>query len=294
MEEYFEEPEEAELSEYDDAAETGIIKILTQEGVAYRNEFHYRLEDAMKYELGIKEIFHERTDAAIKRLVSAGRIKETRPLGRPSITRKNPPLFYRFPTIPLFRPLHDEMIRKTKCLDMISAMSSGMGYYAQDLWLHALDNIGFSIKYTNTNEYNGKKARTSGNIDMIAEIGDMTFGIDIKNGMAYPNDIRDKFMIACELDLYPLIIARIISYKDRMWLYENGGLFKLYMHSIYDIRFKNTYEQCSERLGYPFIFTDKIDNHVLAHLMGIIEDWCPKKDELDFKLERFKRSNFEI
>ena len=142
------------------------------------------------------------------------------------------------------------MIRKTECLDMISAMSSGMGYYAQGLWLRALENIGFSIKCTNTDEYKGKKAKTSGNIDMIAEIGGMTFGIDIKNGMAYPNDICTKFKIACELDLYPLIIARIISYKDRMWLYENGGLFKLYMHSIYDTRFKNTYEQCTGRTGH--------------------------------------------
>jgi len=294
MEEYFEEPEEVELSEYDDAAEIGILKILEQEGVAYRNEFHYRLEDAMKYDLGIKELFHERTDAALKRLESEGKIKKTRPLGRPSVTRKNPPMFYRFPTIPMFRPLHDEMIRKTKCLDMLSAMSSGMGYYAQNLWLKELENLGFSIKCTNTNEYKGRKATTSGNIDMIAEIGDMTFGIDIKNGMAYPKDICNKFMIACELDLYPFIIARLISYKDRMWLYENGGLFKLYMHCIYDTRFRNTHEQCSERLGYPFIYTDKLDIHVLAHFMSIIEDWIPKKNELDSKLERFKQANFKI
>lgn len=288
MEEYFEEPEEVELSEYDDAAEVGIIKILENEGVAYRNEFHYRLENAMNYDLGIKEIFHERTDAALKRLESAGRIKKTGPLGRPSVTRKNPPTFYRFPEIPMFRPLHDEMIRKTACLDMLSAMASGMGYFAQGLWLRELQTLGFSIKCTNTNEYNGRKATTSGNIDIIAEIGDMTFGIDIKNGMAYPPDIRNKFMIACELDLYPLIIARMISYKDRMWLYENGGLFKLYMHCIYDIRFKNTHEQCSERLGFPFLYTDKIDHHVLAHLMSIIVDWEPKKDELDYKLDLLK------
>jgi len=288
MEEFVNDEPEDILTEFDDKAEEGVLKILELEGVVYRNEFHYRLENAMRYQLGISEIFHQRTDAAIRRLEKEGKIVRTAPLGRPLATRKNPPLFYRLPEIPVFRPLHDEMRRKTECIDKLGSSSSGMGFYAQNLWTTAIEVLGFDIKGVNTNEYLGVKSETSGNLDIIAEFTGVPFGIDIKNGLSYPSDIHNKFMIAAEIGTIPLIIARNLSYSDRMMLYESGGLYKLYMHCIYDVALKASLEKCVEILGLPFVFIDAIDKHVLEHLISIISDFLPKINVLEKKLAPYR------
>jgi len=59
---------ERSLSEFDVAAEKGIVNVLEVEGVAFRNELRYRLERPEGYQIDVQFLLHNIIDAAIKRL----------------------------------------------------------------------------------------------------------------------------------------------------------------------------------------------------------------------------------
>jgi hypothetical protein len=277
----------SDLSIFDEAAEIGVIMVLKVEESVFRNELHYRLEYPEIYQLGVRELHHERIDAAVNRLEKKGKITPIKPRGRPPSSRVRENLFYKLSTTPYSRPLQDTMKRKERCSQSISDLASGMGYYAQALWVQAFQELGFNIRGENTNTFNDITAKTPGNIDIIVELDKIFFGVEIKNGLAYPTDIKDKFTIAAGLKLFPIIVARNISYKDRLRINKNGGLFKIYQTSIFKVDYKNNLEDCVKLLGYPLIFTDKIDDSVESSLMSIIEIGLIGIEEYEFRRNRY-------
>lgn len=164
----------------------------------------------------------------------------------------------------------------------------GQGFYAQGLWVEAINSLGYNILVQNTNEFRKVKATTPGDIDIIIEKDGDFFGVEIKNGLSYPNDIKNKFCIAVELGLFPIIIARNFSFNDRIWINTNGGIFKIYQTAIFNPSFKSTFNGGLELLGYPVIFLEHIDDNVKNHLEKIIHNAIIIKEEYQSRQEHFK------
>jgi len=275
-------------SRFDLAAEEGIIRVLKVEGAVFRNEFHYKLEYPSAYNLDVSELHHERIDAAIKRLEEKQIICQTGPRGRPPSSQIKENIFYKLKDDPYNKPLEELMRKKSLYSQSIFDLASGQGFYAQKLWVEAIHSLGYNILDEETNKYNGIEATTSGDIDIIAELDNDVFGVEIKNGLSYPGNIKNKFKIAIELGLFPVIIARNFSGNDRIWVNKNGGIFKIYQTAIFNPQYKEIIEEAVNFLNLPIIFIEEIDDKVKNHLQQIIHNAIIIKEDFEERQTRFK------
>ena len=282
-----------ELNEYDFAAEEAIINLLKSEGVAFRNEFRYRLERPSPYSEEVEFLLHHVIDRAISRMEENGEIKPTNLRGRRGMGAKHMPLlFYRLEGSDYSRALQDAIRKKRDCSHFITGLSSYAGFYAQKLWIDSIKKTDCTVHAEDVYKFDDKEAETSGDIDAIIEKDGYYFGIEIKNKFPYPDDINNKFLIAAELDTIPVIVARTISYGDRKKITNNGGLIKIYETAIFpkDICV-NKMKESIEVLRYPIILTDKIDDHVMRDFIKIIEYGISNYDNRIKKVKKYLEEN---
>lgn len=249
------------LSKWDIAAEKGVVTILEAEGVAFRNEFRYRLENPSLYQLDVERaIEHSRADAAIKRLERKGVITTTGPLGRKRRFAGGPRtnLFYRLIDTPFSRALQDLMRKKIDLSYAIFSLSSYAGFYAQGLWLKAFRDLNFDIPGIDVNELEDKRASIGEDIDFVAEKEGLRFGVEVKNRLSYPPDFKEKFQVAAELGTIPFFVVRRLPSSTFNWINERGGLIKIYETAIHSPDFKSKIDECRDILGYPLITLNEI------------------------------------
>ena len=276
------------LSEFDIAAEKGIVNVLEAEGVAFRNELRYRLERPALYQVEVPFLLHNAIDAAIRRLEDKGVIVTTDLRGRKrKTTGRKPLLFYRLSSMSYTRLIQETIKIKRDCSTFILGLSSYAGFYAQKLWVKAFRELDFNILGEDKDEFDGNTSSVEGDIDVIVERDGVVFGVEVKNGLSYPTDIRKKFRIAAELKTIPFFVARALSWGDRKWLPANGGLMKLYDVSIFSPDCPKKVQECIKTLGLPIFVTEKIDKHVVEHLEGVVELGFSKLDEYEKKLKRY-------
>lgn len=281
------------LSIWDKAAEKGIVTILEAEGVIFRNEFRYRLENPSLYQLDVERaIEHSRVDAAIKRLERKGVITPTGPLGRKPryIGGPRANLFYRLNKTPYSRALQDLMRKKIDLSYAIFSLSSYAGFYAQNLWLKAFRDLNFDILGTDVSELEGKKASVGGDIDFVAEKDGVRFGVEVKNGLSYPTDFKEKFQIAAELDTIPLFVARRLPSRTFYWIVERGGLVKIYETAIHSPDFRVKINECIEILGYPLIILSEISEETKAKLYQIARIGFSQEKDRKNKIRKYLSS----
>lgn len=277
------------LSEYDIAAEKGVLNVLEAEGVAFRNELRYRLERPDLYQVGIPFLLHNTIDAAINRLKEKREIVETDLRGRKrkATTGRKPLLFYRLISMPYNKRIQDVIKEKRDCSTFLFGLSSYAGFYAQNLWVDVFRELDFNILGEDMDEFDGNTSSVEGNIDIIVERDGVVFGVEVKNGLSYPTDIRRKFRIAAELQTMPFFVARALSYGDRKWLPANGGLMKLYNVSIFSPDCPEKLQECMKVLGYPIFVTKKIDDHVVKHLESVVSIGFTKLKDYVEKITRY-------
>lgn len=277
------------LSEYDIAAEKGVLNVLEVEGVAFRNELHYRLERPAVYQVGVPLLLHNTIDAAINRLKEKGEIVVTDLRGRKrkTTTGRKPLLFYRLSSMPYSKPIQDSIKEKRDCSTFLLALSSYAGFYAQKLWVDVFRKLDFNILGEDMGVSEDNTSSVEGDIDIIVERDGVRFGVEVKNGLSYPTDIRRKFRIAVELETIPFFVARALSYGDRKWLPANGGLMKLYDVSIYSPDCPKKLQECMDVLGYPIFVTEKIDDHVVKHLESVVSLGFTKREEYVEKIKGY-------
>lgn len=280
-------PVKRPLSRYDVAAEEGVLNVLEAEGVAYRNELRYRLEKPALYQIGVPFLLHNVVDDAIRRLEDKKAIVSTDIRGRKRKTGRKPLLFYRLSSTPYSKLIQERIKIKRDCSTFVFALSSYAGFYAQQLWVRVFRQLGFNIHGEDMDEFEGNKASIEGDIDIVVERDGVVFGVEVKNGLSYPTDIRRKFRIAAELRTIPFFVARALSWGDRKWLPANGGLMKLYEVSIFSVDCPKKVKECIDILGYPIMRLDRISEHVVEHLETVLGYGFAKSEDYKAKLKRF-------
>ena len=279
------------LTEFDIAAEKGVVNVLRAEGVAFRNELRYRLERPALYQVETPFLLHNAVDAAIRRLEDKGIIVTTDLRGRKrKTTGRKPLLFYRLSSTSYTRQIQDTIKIKRDCSTFVLGLSSYAGFYAQKLWVKAFRELDFNILGEEMDEFDGNASSVEGDIDIIVEKDGVVFGVEVKNGLSYPTNIRRKFRIAAELKTIPFFVARALSWGDRKWLPANGGLMKLYDVSIFSPDCPRKVQECIRILGVPIFVTEKIDRHVVEHLDRVVGIGFSKLGEYKEKIKRYLKS----
>ncbi len=60
-------------------------------------------------------------------------------------------------------------------------------------------------------EWRGRETSLKNDIDFVAEKDGVAYGVEVKNGLNYPDDLYWKVRVAAELDLIPMIVARWLN-----------------------------------------------------------------------------------
>lgn len=252
----------AVISKFHVEAEKSVFEIVDKERVVYRNETRYRLESVY---------FHSVTDYALRRLETGKaynqglKIVRTALPGRKSATHGTPNVFFKS-EYAKYNELVPIMKKKLELSTFVSELAPSAGLHAQCLWRDAFEDLGFEIVKDEAYEYEGRRASVEGDIDFIAKKGDFLFGVEIKNGLEYPNDLAKKVQIAIELKTIPVIVVRRVSWDVYKNLKKYGVLTKIYETSIMPASYESLVEDCKELLCMPLISLDSITGGTKEHL----------------------------
>jgi hypothetical protein len=251
------------ISKFHVEAEKSVFEIVNKERVVYRNETRYRLE---------RDYFHSVTDYALRRLENGKaynkglKIVRTALPGRKSTTHGTPNVFYKSEDAK-----YDELVpimkKKLELSTFVSELAPSAGLHAQCLWRDAFEDLGFEIVKDEAHEYEDRRASVEGDIDFIAKKDDFSFGVEIKNGLEYPDDLAKKVQIAIELKTIPVIIVRRVSWDVYKNLKKYGVLTKIYETSIMPASYESVVEDCKKLLCMPLISLDSITGGTKEHLV---------------------------
>jgi predicted RecB family endonuclease len=250
------------VSTFDVNVENSIIKILDGEKVAYRNEFRYRLE---------KDYYHTVTDYGLRRLEQGKayndglKLIRTQLPGRKAVSEGTPNVFFKLKDAD-YSSLVSIMRKKLDLSTFVSELSSPAGFHAQELWRDVFRDLGYEIVKEDVSEFEGRKATIGGDIDFIARIDGISFGVEVKNGLEYPKDLANKVQIAIELGTIPVLVMRRIPWDVYQNLKKYGVLAKIYETSILPAVYQSVVEECKSILGMPLIALDKISSGPIKHL----------------------------
>lgn len=266
---------------FDETAEEAIINLLKKDGVVYRNEFRYRLEKPSPYSEQEDKLLHGVISRKLDDLEERKIIQTTDLRGR---RRKDsalkPLLFYRLKESGYTTAIQDLIKVKRDCSQFLSGISSYAGFYAQGLWKKALDKRNITVLAEDVNDFEGNETSSKRDIDLLIEYKGCNFGIEVKNTFSYPKDIKNKYRIAAELDVVPIIVARTLSYGDRKYITSYGGLIKLYEVAIFPDICKKKMNEIVQYLKYPLMIIDEIDDHVVDNLVSRLDYGVARYDYL--------------
>lgn len=261
---------------YDDPCEMAVKALLKDIGVGFDREIRYRLE---------RDFFHDVTGYIVRRLDEKGQIRRTGLRGR-----RVPVVFYRLPETD-YNEIIGLMNKKVRLSNFLSYNSSKAGYFAQFLWDLAFQDLGFEILGREIRRFRGKRATVGGDIDFIAQKDGLTYGVEVKNSLSYPDDLSRKLRIAVELDVIPFFIVRWISKSQFHMVRKYGGLVKIYETSIYPSEYAKIIEECRGVLGYSLIALDRITERPKRHLRKIHTIALEEIDRIRLGNRRFFREN---
>ena len=243
-------------------AENSIMEIVETEKVVYRNEFRYRLE---------KQYYHTVSDYSVRRLEEGKAYNEGLKLvrtalpGRRSAVQRTPNVFYKFENAD-YATLIPVMKKKLELSTFISELATSAGFHAQYLWRDAFVDLGFTIEKEDVREFGGKEATIGGDIDFVAKKDGLVFGVEVKNGLEYPDDLSRKVQIAVELGTIPVVIVRRVTWDAYSNLKKYGVLVKIYETSIMPRSYESIVNECKVTLKMPLIALDAISTGTKVHL----------------------------
>jgi len=268
-------------------AKKEIINVLKEIKVAYDRELRYRLEDLFPHDItgfAIKELEKEK---AIKRSGVPGRRKSGEVAN----------VFYTLPSVNYksILPLMKQKLELAKC---ISGVSSDMGRHAEEVWYNAFVEHGWEVYPRNVEsiggirEFKGRKVRDEigKDLDFIVMKDGIAYGVEIKNRLSYPDDLFWKIIVAADLEVIPMIIARWLNPSQVRAIPETGGVYIVYKTAIYSSNLRSIVEEARELLGYPIECRDKIDSkYFKKRVEKRHEEVVEKINQYKEKLVRFKK-----
>ena len=234
-----------------------VLEVLEEVEVAFNRELRYRLES---------EFPHDVVGHAIEKLRKEGKIKQYGVPGRKG-AEDMPNVFYALPGKD-YRSLLPKAKEKLELAAVIHWISSSMGRYAEEVWFEAFKERGWEV-YPSTvesigrvREFKGREALkdTRVGIDFIVEKDGVAYGVEVKNRLPYPDDLFEKILVAVDLDLVPLIIARWLNPSQVRAIRELGGFYVIYKTAIYSPTYKEIVDKAVKILGYPIECRERIDD----------------------------------
>jgi len=232
-----------------------VLKLIKNQGVVYDREIRYRLES--KYP-------HDVTKNAIDQLLKEGKIKKTNVPGRRG-AGDMPNVFYRLPGSD-YRRLIQKMREKLDLSIFIAGVSKEMGRHAEIVWWKAFKKHGWKLipereeeVGRGIREHKGRVASVNNDIDFVAEKDGVEYGVEIKNGLGYPDDLYWKFRVAAELNLIPMIIARWLNPAQINLIPKLGGVYIIYKDAIYSTTYKEVIDRIRSILNLPIEARNEID-----------------------------------
>ncbi len=267
-------------------AKKRIVEVLGEIRVAYDRELRYRLES---------EFPHDVVGLAISELEKEGTIKRTNVPGRKG-SGDTPNTFYRLPSSD-YKSILPHMKRKLELAKAIQSVSSDMGRYAEEIWFNAFRENGWETYPPNVEniggvrEFKGKKAGddTKKDIDFIVWKDGIVYGVEIKNRFSYPDDLFWKIIVATDLDVIPLIIARWLNPSQVKAIPELGGFYIVYKTAIYSPSLEGLVNDAVKVLEYPVECRDKIDDSFFKNKVEKIHDYVSENlDSIKGKLRKFR------
>lgn len=223
--------------------------------VAYDRELRYRLETQFP---------HDAVGEAIRQLKNEGKLKTTGVPGRRG-AGDLPNIFYRLPNT-VYEDILPIMQKKLDLSIFITGVSRGIGRHAELAWWHAFKKNGWDVfpasehEFRGVNTYKGKQASTNHDIEFIAAKDNIEYGIEVKNGLNYPNDLYWKLRVAVELETIPLVIARWLNPAQIPLIKKVGGEYIVYKDAMYPTTYKPIIQEVKTYLDSPIETMDIVDD----------------------------------
>ena len=265
-------------------AKNKILNLLKNLKVAYDRELRYRLES---------EFSHDEVGRAIKQLEKEKLIKRTGVRGRRG-PGAMPNVFYKLPGTP-YSEIGHIMRKKLDLSTFIAGVSREMGRHAELAWWRAFHRNNWTLYPASEceigrgiREFGGKVASVNNDIDFVASKNGISYGVEIKNGLMYPDDLYWKIIVAAELDLIPLIIARWLNPAQVKCIKEVGAVFVVYKEAIYSTTYAPLIQEVRNFLGFPIDARDEIDDEYFRRkIEAVHEHVLANEDDYRSKLRSF-------
>ncbi|MGQ4892982.1 MAG: hypothetical protein ACP6IP_10960 [Candidatus Njordarchaeia archaeon] len=187
------------------------------------------------------------------------------------------------------------MKKKLELSIFISEISRHMGHVAEIAWWQAFKNNSWEVIPQNEenvgkgiNEYKGRRATVNNDIDFIAIKDGIEYGIEIKNGLTYPDDLFWKMIVALDLELIPLIIARWLN-PAQVNLFKKVGIpFIIFKDAMYSKTYESIIREIRETLGIPIEAREEVDNaFFFKKVIPIHEEVKRQYEKIKQKLKHF-------
>jgi hypothetical protein len=230
--------------------------------VAYDRELRYRLETKFP---------HDDVGEAIRQLKDERKLKSTGVPGRRG-AGDIPNLFYRPPGT-VYEDILPIMQKKLDLSIFITGVSREMGRHAELAWWRAFKKNGWDVypsaeeEFRGVNAYKERRTSTGHDIDFIVAKDNITYGVELKNGLNYPNDLYWKLRVATELGTIPLVIARWLNPAQIPLVKKVGGEYIVYKDAMYPSTYQSMIEEVKTHLGLPVEVRDGVDGAYFTRKM---------------------------
>ena len=245
-----------------DEAKAAILSLFDSQNlkVAYDREIRYRLESQFP---------HDVTGKAIRQLERDGDIARTGLPGRRG-SADLPIQFYKR-SQSNYNDLIPVIRKKLELSAFIIGVANEMGRHAESAWWRAFKRNNWVLYPASEDiplgihQYQDRRASTDHDIDFIAEKDGIRYGVEVKNGLNYPDDLYWKFSVAVELGTIPLIIARWLNPGQVPEIRALGGSGPiLYKDAMYSTTYNLMITDIRETLGAPIQARDEVADEYFA------------------------------
>ncbi len=268
-------------------AKEKILELMNDLKVAYDRELRYRLETYFA---------HDIVGKAIEELVEERKILRTGLPGKRG-AGDMPNVFYRLPGTN-YRELLPLMKTKLDLSIFIAGVSSAMGHHAEQAWWKAFKRNNWYVcpeteeKLTRgIKEWGGVKTTVNNDIDFVVVKDDIEYGVEIKNGLAYPKDLYWKVWVAAEIGLIPLLICRWLNPRQVRILKDFKIPFIIYREALYSTTYADIVAKARDLLGIPILAKDDVDDEYFQkRVCGVHANVKNNYDEILAKLDEFLHS----
>lgn len=150
-------------------------------------------------------------------------------------------------------------------------ISYAIGMHAEYLVLDGLANINILTQGRNTNKYNNKKwEKSDHDLDLIFEINNISYGVEIKNSLSYidKKEMEIKIEICKHLGIIPMFIVRMMPKNYINSVNLKGGFVLILKYQLYPIYLSDLVEEIKLNIGLPLAYPKKLEAGTILRFLN--------------------------